>query len=113
MLFPFLFNPIAAIFGIYCLFIKNYFAAFFISLFSSFFVFHEVIIFYDDYAIELGKELGPDGTFRLVFEIFSNAFKINFGAFWAVCGSLVSFCLVTITWIINTFQNNIATNKEE
>ena len=103
---------IAAIFGIYCILTKNYFAAFFISLFSSFFVFHEVIIFYDNYAIELGKELGSDGTFRLVFEIFSNAFNIKYGAFWAVFGSLLSFVSVTYAWIANTFiQHRLLSDK--
>ena len=103
---------IAAIFGIYCILTKNYFAAFFISLFSSFFVFHEVIIFYDNYAIELGKELGSDGTYRLVFEIFSNAFNIKYGAFWAVFGSLLSFISVTYAWITNTIiQNRLLLNK--
>lgn len=97
---------IAAIFGIYSILTKNYFAAFFISLFSSFFVFHEVIIFYDNYAIELGKELTSNGIYRLVFEIFKNAFDIKYGAFWAVLSSLVSFIVITFTWITNTFINN-------
>ena len=97
---------LAAIFGIYSVLTKNYFAAFFISLFSSFFVFHEVIIFYDNYAIELGKELGSDGTFRLVLGIFADAFNIKYGAFWALFGSTLSFIIVTLAWISNTVKQN-------
>ena len=100
------FIGIAAIFGIYCILIKNYFAAFFISLFSSFFVFHEVIIYYDNYAIELGQELGSNGTFRFVFEIFANAFNLKYGAFWAVFGSLVSLLIISFAWITNTINEN-------
>ena len=106
------FVGIAAICGIFCVLTKNYFAAFFISLFSSFFVFHEVIIFYDNYAIELGQELGSNGVFRLVFGIFADAFKIKYGAFWALLGSVISFISVSIVWISNTVtQNRLSLNK--
>lgn len=103
---------IAAIFAIYALLVKNYFAAFFISIFASFFVFHEVIIFYDNYAIELGKELTSEGTFRFVFDIFKDAFQVKFGAFWASLSSLSSLVIVLIGWIKNTVDDNkLASNK--
>ncbi len=103
---------LAAIFGFYCILTKNYFATFFISLFSSFFVFHEVIIFYDNYAIELGKELTSDGVYRLVFEIFKNAFDIKYGAFWVALCSVLSFIIVTYAWITNTvIQNRLTLDK--
>lgn len=97
---------LAVIFGSYFILTKNYFPAFFISLFSSFFVFHEVIIFYDNYAIELGQELGSNGTFRLVFEIFKNAFNVKYGAFWAVFGSIISLIIISLAWIANNVVEN-------
>ncbi len=103
---------IAAIFAIYALFVKNYFAAFFISIFASFFVFHEVIIFYDNYAIELGKELTSEGTFRFVFDIFKDAFQVKFGAFWASLSSLSSLVIVLIGWIKNTVDDNKLASKK-
>ena len=103
---------LAAIFAIYSLFVKNYFVAFFISLFSAFFVFHEVIIFYDNYAIELGRELGSDGSFRLVFSIFSDAFNWKYGAYSALLGSLTSLIVVSIAWLFNTvFENRLQQSK--
>lgn len=97
-----------AIFAILCIINKNYFAAFFISLFSAFFAFHEIIIFYDNYAIELGQELGDDGVFRSLYEIFKNEIftKPQYGAFWAIISSSISLITVSIDWIINTIIVN-------
>ncbi len=97
---------IAAIFAIFSLAMKNYFAAFFISIFSAFFSFHELIIFYDNYAIELGSELGSDGAFRYVSQIFDDALKYNYGAFWAVYGSCFSLVFVLIGWVRKVFKEN-------
>ena len=97
-----------AIIGIYCIFRRNYFAAFFISLFAAFFCVHEVIIFYDNYAIELGRELGDDGLYRSVIDIFFvEVFKNpRIGAFWAISSSVFSLLLVTIAWIKNIINKN-------
>lgn len=97
---------IASIFAIYFIVLKNYFAAFFISIFASFFVFHEIIIFYDNYAIELGKELGDTGLFRSIPGIFENICNIKLGAFWAIIGSLLSLMFVTLSWISHTIKVN-------
>ncbi len=97
-----------AIIGILCIFKRNYFAAFFISLFAAFFSVHEVIIFYDNYAIELGRELGENGLYRSVIDIFFvEVFKNpRVGAFWAISSSVTSLLLVTITWIKNIINKN-------
>ena len=99
---------LSAIFGILCILNKNYFAAFFISLFSAFFAFHEIIIFYDNYAIELGQEIGDDGVFRSLYEIFKDEIfsKPQFGAFWAIMSSSISLFTISIDWIINTIIVN-------
>lgn len=101
---------IASIFAILCLLYKNYFAAFFISLFAVFFSFHEIIIFYDNYAIELGKELGDDGVFRSLVDIFINeiAKHPTYGAFWAILSSLMSLLFVSLSWMKNIISENIA-----
>lgn len=101
---------IASIFAILCLLYKNYFAAFFISLFAAFFSFHEIIIFYDNYAIELGKELGDDGIFRSLVDIFINeiAKQPTYGAFWAILSSLSSLLFVSLAWMKNIISENIA-----
>ena len=100
----------ATIFAIMCLFFKNYFAAFFISLFAAFFSFHEIIIFYDNYAIELGKELGSDGVFRSLVEIFVNEIikQPSYGAFWAIFSSILSLFFVSLAWIKNIIIGNIS-----
>ena len=97
---------VAAIFAIFSLIMKNYFAAFFISIFAAFFSFHELIIFDDNFAIESGAELGADGSFRLITQIFDDALKMNYGVFWTVYGSCISLVLVTIGWIRKVFKAN-------
>lgn len=97
---------IGAIFAIFFVLINDYFIPFFISIFSGFFSIHELIIFYDNYAIEAGKELGEDGVFRSLFDIFNNAFNFHFGFFWAIIGSSLSFIAVTIAWILHTYYTN-------
>ena len=97
---------VASIFAVYLLMIKNYFSAFFISLFSFFFSVHELIIFYDNYAIELGKELGDTGLYRSIPEIFLEVANVKYGVFWAIVGSLLSLVFVSIGWIKNTVKDN-------
>ncbi len=93
---------------------KEYFGSFFITIFLSFFVIHEVIISYDSYAIALGKECGEDGTFRLVFDLFKDAYDPHCGSLWATLGSISSFILVTFAWIFKTIeQNQEAKNKRQ
>ncbi len=99
--------------GIAAIIRKNYFAAFFISLFSLFFVFHEIIIFYDDYAIKLGKELNPGGVFRSVIELYRDAFSAKCGAFWSMIGSGLSMILICVAWIGNVVIENLRFGKKE
>ena len=104
---------IASIFAILSIFYKNYFAAFFISLFATFFSFHEIIIFYDSYAIELGKELGDDGLFRSVIEIFIKEIGGNpeYGGFWAILSSSLSLIFVSLGWMKNIFFGKYKTSN--
>ena len=99
--------------GIATILRKNYFAAFFISLFAVFFLFHEIIILYDDYAIKLGKELNPGGVFRSVLELYRDAFTAKCGAFWALIGSGVSLILICVAWIKNIVSENLRYGKPE
>ena len=104
---------VAAIFAIFSLFMKNYFAAFFISIFAAFFSFHELIIFYDSFAIENGAELGSNGSFRLITDIFNDALRMKYGVFWTVYGSCISLVIVSLSWIRKVFKANrqIVINK--
>lgn len=90
---------------------KEYFGSFFITIFLSFFIIHEIIICYDSYAIALGKECGEDGTFRLVFDLFKDAYNPNCGSLWATLGSVSSFILVTLAWIFKTIELNQEAKK--
>ncbi len=104
---------LGSVFGIVAILNKNYFAAFFISLFAFFFLFHEIIIFYDDYAIKLGKELNPGGVFRSVLEVYRDAFSAKCGAFWSLIGSGLSLILICVAWIKNIVSENIKFGKPE
>ncbi len=103
-----------AILGIICIFNKKYYAAFFISLFAAFFSFHEVIIFFDNFAIEKGCELGDDGLYRSIIGIFLDEVikKPQLGAFWAIFSSSFSLFFVSIIWILNTINENILVLKQ-
>jgi len=85
---------------------RNYFAGFFIAVFSGFFLTHEIIIIYDNKAVELGRELGPDGWFRLVFDVYRDAFALNTGAFWALVGVLLAMTGVCVGWVLNIVRMN-------
>jgi hypothetical protein len=97
---------LAAIFAIFSLFYKNFFVAFFISIFAGFFTFHELIIFYDNYSIELGQELMDNGAFRYLPDIVKNAYNFKFGFFWSILGSSLSLISVSICWIYYHFILN-------
>ncbi len=85
---------------------RNYFAGFFISVFSGFFLTHEIIIIYDNKAVELGRELGPNGWFRLVVDVYLDAFKFNTGAFWALVGVLLAMTGVCVGWVLEILHAN-------
>lgn len=72
---------------------KNYFTAFFIGIFAAFFLTHEIIIIYDNHAIELGQELKPDGWFRSVIMVYQDALQPSYGAFWGFIGAIMASVL--------------------
>lgn len=99
-----------------CVFVerKNYFAAFFIAAFSAFFLTHDIIIVYDSKAVEMGKELGPDGWFRPVFLIFKDALSVKSGAFLALIGVITSLTGICLGWGLNVVkENRLAEMKAE
>lgn len=77
---------------------KNYFAGFFIAVFSAFFLTHEIIIVYDNKAVEMGRELGLNGWFRPVLSVYENAFSFKTGAFWALTGIIIALFGICIGW---------------
>lgn len=87
---------------------REFFATFFIAMFAAFFLVHEVIIIYDNYAIEMGKEYGPEGVYRLVFQIFANALTPAHGAFWSFIGSIMAIFGVLIGWGADVIEKNNA-----
>lgn len=98
---------IACLAGALVMLRKNHFAGFFIAMFAAFFLTHEIIIVYDNKAVELGRELGPDGWFRPVVMIYRDAFSFKTGAFWALAGTLLSLSGICIGW----FQEVRRANK--
>ena len=101
---------IGSILGIIASLRRKNFASFFISLFILFFVFHEIIVFYDLYAINLGKELTSDGVYRSVIQIYKEAFtSLGSGAFWSLLGGLLSILSVLFNWLITIVNDNYAT----
>lgn len=87
---------------------REFFATFFIAMFAAFFLVHEVIIIYDNYAIEMGKEYGPEGVYRLVVQIFANALTPTHGAFWGFIGSIMALFGVLIGWSGDVIEKNNA-----
>lgn len=92
--------------GCFLLHKKQYFTCFFIAMFSAFFLVHEVIIVYDNYVVEQGKELGPDGLFRPVFLIFADAFTPGQGAFWSLFGSILALIGIFGSWADDILNKN-------
>lgn len=97
---------LACIAGTVFMLFRNYFAGFFIAVFSGFFLTHEIIIIYDNKAVELGRELGTDGWFRLVFDVYRDAFSFNTGAFWALVGVLLAAIGICAGWVLNIIRMN-------
>ncbi len=100
--------PVAAacFLGVFLMLRRHYFAGFFIAVFAGFFLTHEIIIIYDNKAVELGKELAVDGWFRPVLEVYRDAFTFNTGAFWALIGVLVSGISICVGWVIDVVRTN-------
>lgn len=97
---------LASIVGVALVLKRHFFWSFFIAMFSAFFITHEVIICYDNKAVEMGRELGPDGWFRPVAMIFQDAMNPSYGAFWGICGISLTILAILIGWVFNTYQEN-------
>ncbi len=69
---------------------RSYFSAFFIGIFAAFFLTHEIVIIYDNHAVELGQELKPDGWFRSVIQVYFDALQPGYGAFWGFIGATIA-----------------------
>lgn len=80
---------IGCVAGCIMLLMRNYFSAFFIAVFSAFFITHEIIIIYDNRAVELGQEMLRSGYLRSVFELYKNALSAK-GALLGVVGSAIA-----------------------
>ncbi|MDD3147438.1 MAG: hypothetical protein PHD82_09060 [Candidatus Riflebacteria bacterium] len=92
--------------GILLMLRRNHFGGFFAAIFTGFFLTHEIIIIYDNKAVELGKELKIDGWFRPVLEVYRDAFSFNTGAYWALIGVLVAAVSICAGWVIDVIQKN-------
>ncbi|MEW6713364.1 MAG: hypothetical protein AB1403_26320, partial [Candidatus Riflebacteria bacterium] len=103
----------ASIVGIAMVFKKQYFSSFFIAMFSAFFITHEIIICYDNRAVELGREIGADGWFRLLPIIFTDALKPGYGAFWGTFGISVAIVAILVAWMIATYKANLDAVENE
>jgi hypothetical protein len=107
--FPVLFFCIIAI---ALVFRKNFFASFFIAIFSAFFITHEVIICYDNKAVEMGRELGAEGWFRHGSMIFGDVMQPSYGAFWGITGITLAIIAIFLAWIIATYKENLEAAME-
>jgi len=88
---------------------KNYFTAFFIGIFAAFFLTHEIIIIYDNRAVELGQELKPDGWFRSVIQVYQDALRPAYGALWGMIGASLASLFPLIGMVIEVHRKNIET----
>jgi len=104
---------VASIVGIAMVFKKQYFSSFFIAMFSAFFITHEIIICYDNRAVELGREIGTDGWFRPVPMIFTDAMQPGYGAFWGTVGISVAIFAIIVAWMIATYKANLDAVENE
>lgn len=87
---------------------KNHFVGFFVAIISGFFLTHEIIIIYDNKAVELGRELGANGWFRPVLDVYIDAFRYHTGAFWGLVGILISLISISIGWAVEVVRANNA-----
>ncbi|MDD3000240.1 MAG: hypothetical protein PHF29_00615 [Candidatus Riflebacteria bacterium] len=93
----------------------HYFFVFFILIFNLFFLFHDIIIIYDNEAVMRSLEIATENTpglYRYVVDIFSDAFKFGTSAIWAFIGLLSSFIFLIVAWIYKILTDNkLATQK--
>ncbi len=94
--------------GIILVIRRRFFSAFMIGMFAAFFITHEIIICYDNKAIEIRRELGPDGWFRLVAMVFHDAMNMAHGSFWGVAGSSLAVLAILVGWPLKVYQENQA-----
>ncbi len=97
---------ISCLIGAYAMARRDFFTGFFIAIFAGFFLTHEIIIIYDNKAVEMGMELGPNGWFRPVLNIYRDAFSFNTGAFWALIGVLIALFSVVTGGLVDTVSKN-------
>ncbi len=87
---------------------KNYFTSFFIGIFAAFFLTHEIVVIYDNRAVELGLELKPDGWFRSVIQVYLDALQPGYGAFWGFIGSTLASLVPLVGMALEVRQKNLA-----
>lgn len=104
---------LASVAGIAFLYKRSFFSSFFIAMFAAFFITHEIIICYDNKAVEMGRELGPEGWFRPVAMIFQDALGQSYGAFWATAGSSLAIFAIIIGWMLAVYHDNLLAAKTE
>jgi len=86
---------------------RNFFTTFFIGVFAAFFLTHEIIIIYDNRAVELAQELKPDGWFRSVIQVYLDALQPRYGAFWGVIGGTITTLVPLIGIAFEVRQKNL------
>jgi hypothetical protein len=92
--------------GMALIFRRDFFSSFFIAMFCAFFITHEIIICYDNRAVEMGKELGAEGWFRPVVMIFKDAMNPSFCTFWALSGISLALAAIITGWLFQVYQGN-------
>lgn len=97
---------ISCLFGAYAMARRDFFTGFFIAIFAGFFLTHEIIIIYDNKAVEMGMELGANGWFRPVLNIYRDAFSFNTGAFWALVGVMITLASVIVGGLLDVVDKN-------
>ncbi|PKL48934.1 MAG: hypothetical protein CVV42_08035 [Candidatus Riflebacteria bacterium HGW-Riflebacteria-2] len=86
---------------------RNYFTAFFIGIFAAFFLTHEIVVIYDNRAVELGKELTSDGWFRSVIQVYLDALQPGYGAFWGFIGATLASIVPLFGMAFEARQKNL------
>lgn len=86
---------------------RSFFSSFFIGIFAAFFLTHEIIVIYDNRAVELALELKPDGWFRSVIQVYLDALQPGYGAFWGLIGATIASIVPLIGLAIEVRQKNL------
>lgn len=86
---------------------RNFFTTFFIGVFAAFFLTHEIIVIYDNRAVELAQELKPDGWFRSVIQVYLDALQPKYGAFWGIIGVTIATLVPLIGIAFEVRQKNL------